>query len=585
MPLTTSEFLKKYSQGSAVNGDLLFESVMTKRFGKRVQGRFTTLMPEGIWKYDETGVLQKVSEDEINRPTMMMDQMLQGTVYVIPGRDTDGQLDFTKIETITAAKYNEFQYVQIMDAATVKAAYEDKPVAEAPGFIDRLVDFFCRLVGKRGAVCALWDDANRFTKFAETLDTVKKLNENAEIAAFQTELAKNRFAREEKELTEDEQNARTQKAKELYDERTQAAGNFKEDLTEWYLAMYANTHEMFPAYIDEKTEIEMAQMDQQALAFAEGKIRFPEYAETQGAPYTRKMEFEEEFKRFDVRAALATTLAFAFGADQEMSAEDVFKVLADEEVPNADNMKAQMIMAMAKLADPETRSSAKMQALIQKGTTRMCTLLEGQKDLTNGISYQLGRMIQRNQFAFGPSANQHDISMDLKISPVAKQIAQIQDEIIDSYNSNILQGFALKGNAGEVLTSISAPNMLPINAVGQTNAAFLDKLSKQPAGDREAFLKGNLPLLQQMNENLKGFISEYLEKDDCNWLKNPGELKAALNGGMVRAYHEAVVKGLKETGKMPSFRKEFDYSIDPDEPVYDLNTGEEKKNEPAKGLS
>jgi hypothetical protein len=121
--------------------------------------------------------------------------------------------------------------------------------------------------------------------------------------------------------------------------------------------------------------------------------------------------------------------------------------------------------------------------------------------------------------------------------------------------------------------------------VGQTNAAFLDKLSQKPAGERQAFLKGNLPLLQQMNENLKGFISEYLEKDDCHWLKNPGELKAALNGGMVRAYHEAVVKGLKETGKMPSFRKEFDYSIDPNESVYDLNTGEVKKNEPAKGLS
>lgn len=297
------------------------------------------------------------------------------------------------------------------------------------------------------------------------------------------------------------------------------------------------------------------------------------------------MEFEEEFKSFDVRAALATTLAFAAGADQEMSAEDVFKVLAGEEVPNADDMKAQMSMAMAMLADPETRRSAEMQALIQKGTTRMCTLLEGQKDLTNGISYQLGRMIQRNQFAFGPSADRHDISMDLKISPMAKQIAQIQDEIIDSYNSNILQGFALFGDAGEVLTGVSAPLMLPLNAVGQTNAAFLDKMSKQPAGDREAFLKGNLHLLQQMNENLKGFVSEYLEKDDCHWLKNPGELKAALNGGMVRAYHEAVVKGLKETGKMPSFRKEFDYSIDPNEPVYDPYTGEVKKNEPARGLS
>ena len=585
MPLTTSEFLNKYSQGIAKNGDNAFGTVMVKRFGKMEAGSFTVQMPEDIWKYDEKGVLQKVSKAEINQSATMMNQMLRGTVYVIPGRDADGQLDFTKIETITAAKYDGMKYVQIMDAATVKAAYEEKPVAEAPGFIDRLVDFFCRLVGKRDAVCALWDEVNRISKFAETLDTVKMLEENAEIAAFQTELAENRFAREEKELTEDEQNARTRKAKELYDERTVGGGNFKEELTEWYLAMYANTHEMFPAYIDEKTEIEMAQMDQQALIFAEEKIRFQEYAETQGASYTRKMEFEEEFKRFDVRAALATTLAFAAGADQEMSAEDVFKVLAGEEVPNADDMKAQMIMVMAKLADPETRRSAKMQALIQKGTTRMCTLLEGQKDLTNGISYQLGRMIQRNQFAFGPSADQHDISMDLKISPVAKQIAQIQDEIIDSYNSNILQGFALFGDAGEVLTGVSAPLMLPLNAVGQTNAAFLDKMSKQPAGDREAFLKGNLHLLQQMNENLKGFVSEYLEKDDCHWLKNPGELKAALNGGMVRAYHEAVVKGLKETGKMPSFRKEFDYSIDPNEPVYDPYTGEVKKNEPAKGLS
>ena len=585
MPLTTLEFLTKYSQGISKNGDSAFGTVMVRRFGKMEADGFNIHMPEDIWKYDETGVLQKVSKVGITQSITMMNQMLRGTVYVIPGRDADGQLDFTKTETITAAKYDGKLYVQIMDAATVKAAYEEKPVAEAPGFIDRLVDFFCRLVGKRDAVCALWDEVNRISKFAETLDTVKMLKENAEIAAFQKELAENRFAREEKELTEDEQKARTQKAKELYDDRTVSGGNFKEELTEWYLAMYANTHEMFPAYIDEKTEIEMAQLDQQALTFAEGKIRFQEYAETQGASYTRKMEFEEEFKRFDVRAALATTLAFAASADQEMSAEDVFKVLAGEEVPNADDMKAQMSMAMAMLADPETRRSAEMQALIQKGTTRMCTLLEGQKDLTNGISYQLGRMIQRNQFAFGPSADQHDISMDLKISPVAKQIAQIQDEIIDSYNSNILQGFALFGDAGEVLTSVSAPNMLPINAVGQTNAAFLDKLSKQPVGDREAFLKGNLPLLQQMNENMKGFISEYLEKDDCQWLKNPEELKAALNGGMVRAYHSAVMKGLQETGKMPSFRKEFDYSVDPNEPVYDLNTGEVKKNEPAKGLS
>ena len=585
MPLTTSEFLNKYSQGISKNGANAFGNLMVRRFGKMEESGFTVQIPEDIWKYDGKGVLQKVSKDEIDRTPTMVNQMLQGTVYVIPGRDADGQLDFTKIETITVAEYNGMHYVQMMDAATVKAAYEEKPVAEAPGFIDRLVDFFCRLVGKRDAVCALWDEVNRISKFAETLDTVKMLEENAEIAAFQTELVENSFAREEKALTEDEQKARTQKAKELYDERTVAGGNFKEELTEWYLAMYANTHEMFPAYIGEKTEIEMAQLDQQALTFAEGKIWFQEYAEKQGASYTRKMEFEEEFKRFDVRAALATTLAFAAGADHEMSTEDVFKVLAGEEVPNADDMKAQMSMAMAMLADPETRRSAEMQALIQKGTTRMCTLLEGQKDLTNGISYQLGRMIQRNQFAFGPSADRHDISMDLKISPMAKQIAQIQDEIIDSYNSNILQGFALFGDAGEVLTGVSAPLMLPLNAVGQTNAAFLDKMSKQPAGDREAFLKGNLPLLQQMNENLKGFISEYLEKDDCHWLKNPGELKAALNGGMVRAYHEAVVKGLKETGKMPSFRKEFDYSIDPNEPVYDPYTGEVKKNEPARGLS
>lgn len=311
MPLTTSDFLNKYSQGIAKNGDNAFGTVMVKRFGKMEEGSFTVQMPEDIWKYDEKGVLQKVSKAEINQSATMMNQMLRGTVYVIPGKGADGQLDFTKIETITAAKYDGMQYVQIMDAATVKAAYEEKPVAEAPGFIDRLVDFFCRLVGKRDAVCALWDEVNRISKFAETLDTVKMLNENAEIAAFQTELVENSFAREEKELTEDEQKARTRKAKELYDERTRAAGNFKEDLTEWYLAMYANTHEMFPAYIDEKTEIEMAQLDQQALTFAEGKIWFQEYAEIQDASYTRKMEFEEEFKRFDVRAALATTLAFA----------------------------------------------------------------------------------------------------------------------------------------------------------------------------------------------------------------------------------------------------------------------------------
>ena len=217
MPLTTSEFLNKYSQGIAKNGDNAFGTVMVKRFGKMEEGRFTVQMPEDIWKYDEKGVLQKVSKAEINQSATMMNQMLRGTVYVIPGRDADGRLDFTKIETITAAEYNDFQYVQIMDAATVKTAYEEKPVAEARGFIDRLVDFFCRLVGKRDAVCALWDEVNRISKFAETLDTVKMLEENAEIAAFQTELAENRFARGEKELTEDEQKVSEKSIQDLTD--------------------------------------------------------------------------------------------------------------------------------------------------------------------------------------------------------------------------------------------------------------------------------------------------------------------------------------------------------------------------------
>jgi hypothetical protein len=108
------------------------------------------------------------------------------------------------------------------------------------------------------------------------------------------------------------------------------------------------------------------------------------------------------------------------------------------------------------------------------------------------------------------------------------------------------------------MTRFQAFGLLPANALGQTNAAFLDKLSQQPAENRLQFLKSNLHVLQEMNENLSNYVFQRAKEDNCSWLKNPENLKAALNGGMVKEYHEAVLQSLRETGKMPVFENALD---------------------------
>jgi hypothetical protein len=218
-----------------------------------------------------------------------------------------------------------------------------------------------------------------------------------------------------------------------------------------------------------------------------------------------------------------------------------------------------------------------MKALIQKGTARMCTLLENQQDLQSGISYQLGRVLQRNLVAFN---SPRDIAVDLELSPVAKQIVKLQDDIINSYNADILQGFALHGEMGSEMTKLQAFGLLPANALGQTNAAFLEKLSQQPAQDRLQFLKGNLHVLQEMNENLSNYVFQRAKEENCSWLENPEKLKAALNGGMVKEYHEAVLKSLRETGKMPVFENALDKLMADDSFDFELD---QHKNQPTMG--
>lgn len=124
------------------------------------------------------------------------------------------------------------------------------------------------------------------------------------------------------------------------------------------------------------------------------------------------------------------------------------------------------------------------------------------------------------------------------------------------YGENgVLQGFAKVSENqkayGALLTSVAAPAFLPMNAVGQTNAAFLEQLSKKPEQERMQFIKGNLHVLEEMNENLNNYVRQRAQEEDCPWLESPESLKAALNGGMVRDYKKALTQSLKETGNMP----------------------------------
>ena len=566
MPPTVNDFLTNYSAG--VNEDMLtaFEKALENRIDRDQDNDFsastyTVQMRENLWKYGENGILQTVSFEESD-PKTVMENMLQGAVYVLPGIDADGQPDFTKMHTLSATEDEGKYYVQVMDAAEAKEAYENKPV-NAPTFIDRLVDFFCRLVGKRDTVCALWDKANKISSHAkEFADHDEEIAENI---SWNNELLGKDYARPEQNLSDAERSMRLKQAEELKKAKGRAASaaEFDEELADWYMALYANSHEMFPTFISDEAEYEMTVLDQQALAFAEGKIKYAVapiklVGSTEADHYQRKLDFEGAHKRFDVRVNTVTTLAFALTADQNLSAEDVFKFLGGEDVPGTEGLKEKMEAEMAKLNDSATRNSPKMKALIQKGTARMCTLLENQQDLQSGISYQLGRVLQRNLVAFNPAGSKLDVVVDLELSPVAKQIVKLQDDIINSYNADILQGFALNGEMGSEMTKLQAFGLLPANALGQTNAAFLDKLSQQPAENRLQFLKSNLHVLQEMNENLSNYVFQRAKEENCSWLENPENLKAALNGGMVKEYHEAVLQSLRETGKMPVFENALD---------------------------
>ena len=584
MPPTVNDFLTNYSAG--VNRDMLiaFETAIENRIDREQDNEFsastyTVQMRQNLWKYGENGILQMVPFEESDSETVM-ENMLQGAVYVLPGIDADGRADVTKMHALSATEDGGKYYVQVMDAAEAKKAYENKPVK--PTFIDRLVDFFCRLVGKRDTVCALWDKANMISSHAkEFADNDKKI---AEKISLSDELLGKDYTRQERNLSDVEKSMRLKQAQELKNAhgRTAFAVEFDAELTDWYLAMYANSHDMFPTFISDDAEIEMTILDQQALAFAEGKIKYA-VAPTQSVGsseadhYQRHQDFDGTHKAFDVRVNTVTTLAFALTANQNLSAEDVFNFLGGENVPGTKGLKEKMDAEIAKLNNAETRNSPQMKALIQTGTARMCTLLENQQDLQSGISYQLGRVLQRNLVAFNST---RDIAVDLELSPVAKQIVKLQDDIINSYNADILQGFALNGEMGSEMTKLQAFGLLPANAQGQTNAAFLDKLSQQPAENRLQFLKSNLHVLQEMNENLSNYVFQRAREEDCSWLKNPENLKAALNGGMVKEYHEAVLQSLRETGKMPVFENALDQLMADDSFDFELSNTE---NQPAIG--
>ena len=593
MPPTVNDFLTNYSAG--VNRDMLtaFETALENRIDRDQDNEFsastyTVQMRQNLWKYGENGILQTVPFEESDAETVM-ENMLQGALYVLPGIDADGRPDVTKMHALSATEDGGKYYVQVMDAAEAKKAYENKPVK--PTFIDRLVDFFCRLVGKRDTVCALWDKANIISSHAKKFeDNDEKIAENI---SWNNELLGKDYARPEQNLSDVEKSMRLKQAQELKNAhgRTAFKVEFDAELTDWYLAMYANSHDMFPTFISDEAEYEMTVLDQQALAFAEGKIKYAVAPiklvdSTEADHYQRKLDFEGAHKRFDVRVNTVTTLAFALTADQNLSAEDVFKFLGGEDVPGTEGLKEKMEAEMEKLNDSATRNSPEMKALIQKGTARMCTLLENQQDLQSGISYQLGRVLQRNLLAFN---SPRDIAVDLELSPVAKQIVKLQDDIINSYNADVLQGFAMnrkdqdperKWEPGSEMTKLQAFGLLPVNALGQTNAAFLEKLSQQPAQDRLQFLKGNLHVLQEMNENLSNYVFQRAKEENCSWLENPEKLKAALNGGMVKEYHEAVLKSLRETGKMPVFENALDKLMADDSFDFELD---QHKNQPTMG--
>ena len=95
MPPTVNDFLTNYSAG--VNRDMLtaFDTAIGSRIDREQDNDFsastyTAQMRENLWKYGENGILQTVPFGESD-PKTVMENMLQGAVYVLPGIDADGQ--------------------------------------------------------------------------------------------------------------------------------------------------------------------------------------------------------------------------------------------------------------------------------------------------------------------------------------------------------------------------------------------------------------------------------------------------------------------------------------------------------------
>ena len=106
MPPTVNDFLTNYSAG--VNRDMLtaFETAIENRIDREQDNEmsastYTVQMRRNLWKYGENGILQTVSFEESD-PETVMENMLQGAVYVLPGIDADGRADFTKMHTLSA---------------------------------------------------------------------------------------------------------------------------------------------------------------------------------------------------------------------------------------------------------------------------------------------------------------------------------------------------------------------------------------------------------------------------------------------------------------------------------------------------
>lgn len=278
-----------------------------------------------------------------------MENMFRGTVYVLPAFDGEGKPDFDRMKTLTAEEHQGRFYVQVMDAENAREAYEEKPV-NAPDFIDRLVDFFCRLVGKRDTVCALWDAANRIS------DSAQKLIEHEEKDELRRKMVSGRSERIQTLSTREEQNQRNEEARKTAE--AHGVTNYKEELSEWYLALYNKTHDLFPSFVSADTERGMAKLDQIALDFAGEKLNY-------SSGFMRSLGFDE-ISRFDVRSNLITTLAFGIAADRDLTAEAILDFLDGKEIPGDDKLKARMEDAIAKLNNPETRNSKEMKALIKK---------------------------------------------------------------------------------------------------------------------------------------------------------------------------------------------------------------------------